>query len=382
MRLGADRTLFQVVQLAVLLGQRAGDRLGIAVGAATDELLAVLGIRLEQAETILAATDQPAVAMPVWESPANQPLLLDLLELALRDRVRRERGQLERLHRDVDRLQETLASRRTEDTTRLQPLKLAALAEFAAGAGHEINNPLAVISGQAQYLLKQLEVLDGPADEIDDAAAYLANLRRELAPSLHKIVGQTQRIHGILTELMQFARPVTPKLQRVDLANLVDETRQALQALADERQIRLIRDGAAPPIALHADPAQARAALTALWRNAIEAAPVGGWAGVRIEWDDAEHVALLVEDNGPGPGPVAQQHLFDPFFSGRIAGRGRGLGLPTAWRLACQQRGDLRFDGTHDGVTRFRLILPAAAPAPVPAYANGRNGTAHRGDIQ
>jgi signal transduction histidine kinase len=377
-RLGADRTLFQVAQLAVLLTPRA-DGPFLTVGAETSELVAVLCLDPSQVEAVLAGVRaQPAAAVP-WESPAGQPILIDLLELGLRDRDRRERAQLERLHRDVDRLHDTLTSRRRDETAQLQALKLAALAEFAAGAGHEINNPLAVISGQAQYLLKQLNVFDGPLEEIDSPAEYLANLRTELAPSLQKIIGQTQRIHGILTELMQFARPVSPKVQSVDAAEVVEDTRLALQGLADQRQVRLLAEGPALPAAIHADPTQVRAALSALLRNAIEAAPPGGWAGVRIEPQESDRLALVVEDNGPGPGPLAQEHLFDPFFSGRIAGRGRGLGLPTAWRLACQQRGDLRFDGAHDGVTRFRLILPAADSAP--AYANGLNGTAHHGEM-
>jgi signal transduction histidine kinase len=379
-RLGADRRLFQIVQLAVLLGQCGGTGPRLAVGAETSDLLAALHVSHGQAEAIIASIGQEPPPQLPSDSPATQPLLIDLLQIGLRDRARRERAQLERLHRDMDRVQETLARQRRDANGRLQALKLAALAEFAAGAGHEINNPLAVISGQAQYLLKQLDVLDGPAEEIDDPAEYLANLRRELAPSLAKIIGQTQRIHGILTDLMQFARPVTPRLQHVDAGDIIDETRQALQALADERQVRLVADGAGPPTAIHADPAQVRAALTALVRNAIEAAPPGGWASIRLECDhgngDGNGVALVVEDNGPGPGPLAQEHLFDPFFSGRIAGRGRGLGLPTAWRLACQQRGDLRFDGTHDGVTRFRLVLPTTSSA-VPVYANGCNGAAH-----
>jgi signal transduction histidine kinase len=376
-RLGADRTLFQVAQLAVLLAPRI-DVPGLAVGAETGELLAALHLSAAQVEAVLSGIRAQSAGGVHWETPVGQPILIELLELGLRDRDRREHAQLERLHRDVDRLHDTLTSRRRDEKAHLQALKLAALAEFAAGAGHEINNPLAVISGQAQYLLKQLNVFDGPLEEIDNPAEYLANLRTELAPSLQKIIGQTQRIHGILTELMQFARPVSPKVQAVDAGEVVEETRLALQSLADQRHVRLLAEGPALPAAIHADPAQVRAALSALLRNAIEAAPPGGWAGVRLEPHEADRLALVVEDNGPGPGPLAQEHLFDPFFSGRIAGRGRGLGLPTAWRLACQQHGELRFDGAHDGVTRFRLILPAADAAP--AYANGLNGTAHHGE--
>ena len=54
---------------------------------------------------------------------------------------------------------------------------------------------------------------------------------------------------------------------------------------------------------------------------------------------------------------MEREHLFDPFYSGRKAGRGRGLGLPTAWRLARQHGGDVRFAGAEP--TRFVLTLPA-----------------------
>ena len=88
-------------------------------------------------------------------------------------------------------MQEALVQQCSDDQERLQAMKLSSLAEFAAGAGHEINNPLAVISGQAQYVLKQLDWLDGPADEIENIGEYLENLRPKIVPSLHKIIGNS-----------------------------------------------------------------------------------------------------------------------------------------------------------------------------------------------
>ena len=55
---------------------------------------------------------------------------------------------------------------------------------------------------------------------------------------------------------------------------------------------------------------------------------------------------------------AAREHCFDPFYCGRSAGRGRGLGLPTAWQFARQNGGDLRHDPTADGPTRFVLTVP------------------------
>jgi len=90
--------------------------------------------------------------------------------------------------------------------------------------------------------------------------------------------------------------------------------------------------------------------------------PAEGWAGVRLETPSADTVAIVVEDNGAGPPPQQREHLFDPFYSGRSAGRGRGLGLPTAWRLARQHGGDVRFVSLPDGPTRFVLSLPVEPP--------------------
>jgi signal transduction histidine kinase len=111
-----------------------------------------------------------------------------------------------------------------------------------------------------------------------------------------------------------------------------------------------------------------RTSLSAVLRNAIEAAPAEGWASVRIEKRNRQMLDVIIEDNGKGPAANIREHLFDPFFSGRSAGRGRGMGLPTAWRLSRQMGGDVRFDGLHNGVTRFVLTLPLAA---TPTYAHG-----------
>ena len=134
--------------------------------------------------------------------------------------------------------------------------------------------------------------------------------------------------------------------------------------------------GPEPPAALTllVDPGQIRTALAGLLRNAIEAAPAGGWASLRVQRDSRAGVTLIVEDSGPGPTAADCEHLFDPFYSGRKAGRGRGLGLPTAWQLARQHGGDVRFDATTNIPTRFLLNLPPETIAPPLPHLTERNG--------
>jgi signal transduction histidine kinase len=67
---------------------------------------------------------------------------------------------------------------------------------------------------------------------------------------------------------------------------------------------------------------------------------------------------IVFEDSGIGPPAGHREDLFNPFYSGREAGRGRGLGLPTAWRLAHEHGGDVAYDPVPGGPTRFVLTLP------------------------
>jgi signal transduction histidine kinase len=358
---GADPDLFRIVQLAVGLVQERAGGLRLGVGADVAELAAALSLTADDLAELRREAGRESPAPDAWESPAGTPLLADLLALAAENSRLRDVPTVARLEGEHDRLHQALEQGRAEQARLLQGQKLAALAEFAAGAGHEINNPLAVISGQAQYLLRQIQKSevrsqksDGEAPESIDSCL----LTSDFSTSLHTIIGQTQRIHVLLNELMQFARPPRPKKQAADAAGLVREVAATLTDAAAGRKVRLVCPEPAEPLALHVDPGQARTALTCLLRNAIEAAPADGWAGVRLEAPAPDRLDLVVEDNGTGPPPVQREHLFDPFFSGRQAGRGRGLGLPTAWRLAREQGGDVRFDTPPGGPTRFVLSLP------------------------
>ncbi len=358
--LGADRRLFQVVQLAVLLHQQASGGLGLAIGATADDLQSALGLTRDRVEQVLEQTLRTAPALPSGEPPLHNPLLRDLLLLALESRRQNDPPLLACLHAEVDTLQRALEDQCASEQERLQAQKLTALAELAAGAGHEINNPLAVISGQAQYLLRQLQLAEGPvaAESLNGAAPGPS--RDHLRQSLQTIVSQTQRIHQILNELMQFARPPQPQRQEIEVGELLRAVSTSLQGLAGQRGVRLVCADAPAGCRLQGDPNQLHTALACLLRNAVEAAPPEGWAEVRVLKGTDHSWDLVVEDNGQGPTSLAREHLFDPFFSGRCAGRGRGLGLPTAWQLARQHGGNLWFDGAAPGLTRFVLRWPAA----------------------
>lgn len=231
---------------------------------------------------------------------------------------------------------------------RLEAEKLASLAEFAAGAGHEINNPIAVISGRAQLLL------EGERDH---------ERRRELAV----INTQAMRVYEMISDLMLFARPPRPQLADCDLVKLVDRVVGEISMRAAERQVVVERQGVAGPAVIRADATQIVVALRTLCDNALGAMAGGGRLAITIDQSAkplAGHqlgFAVTVRDTGPGISPEVRRHLFDPFYSGRPAGRGLGMGLAKCWRIVTNHAGAMEVESEPGHGAAFTVYLPAAA---------------------
>jgi signal transduction histidine kinase len=240
---------------------------------------------------------------------------------------------------------------------RLEEEKLEALAEFAAGAGHEINNPLAVISGRAQLFLRH---------EQDPER------RRDLAV----INSQARRVHEMIADLMLFARPPEPRLSQCDLAVVINELVAELADRAAERDVELsVR--IPPDISrVSADATQLQVAMRAVCDNALNALDSGGRIEIElyevlsgtkrqgevgkplpIKGEGARYGAIAIRDNGPGMSPEVRRHAFDPFFSGRGAGRGLGNGLSKCWRIVTGHGGSVDIDSTPAGTT-VTMLLP------------------------
>jgi signal transduction histidine kinase len=227
----------------------------------------------------------------------------------------------------------------------LEAEKLESLAEWAAGAGHEINNPLAVITGRAQLLAR---------DEPDPER------RRELAV----IRTQAQRVHEMIADLMLFARPPEPELEPCPLAELLAQIVRELKPRAEERQVQVHLD--LPGVAeVEADPVQLAVAIRAVCDNALEAAQPGGRVSITCRTSlqaavgpPERWIEVVVSDDGPGISAEVRRHLFDPFYSGRQAGRGLGMGLAKCWRIVTRHGGQLGVTSEPDTGTTVVMRLP------------------------
>jgi signal transduction histidine kinase len=333
-RLGAPPGLIEVVRAAIAACEAGPCNFGLSRKNPfpTDRELTRLARSFLPAE---GPSGQPSTP---GEDEVPGPILVQLLGAVARVRRAEAAGRLERLHALLDRAVDQLRVEGERFDAKLRDAKLTALAEVAAGAGHEINNPLAVISGNAQHLLTRT------ADPDSQRA-------------LDTIIRQSRRISGIVSDMMQYARPRPPTTRSFELGECVGRVVEDYRHLATAAGVDIGFTPPRDPIHLAADPVQVGRALAAVIRNGLEACRPGGWVRVDVERLSGR-VAVVVEDGGPGPTGPAVDHMFDPFFSGRTAGRGRGLGLPTAWRLMRQNGGDVRYEPTDGGPTRFVLELP------------------------
>jgi signal transduction histidine kinase len=216
--------------------------------------------------------------------------------------------------------------------------------ELAYGASHEINNPLANISGRAQSLLR---------DERDPR-------RRRLLASIDS---QALRAHEMISDLMLFARP--PLLEKVSakLDEVVYQAISDLQAIATDRAITLSADTPPEPAIALFDPLQMLIAIKAVVQNAIDAIGNDGVVTISLR-REGMNVVIRVADTGPGISDTVRRHLFDPFFSGREAGRGLGFGLSKCWRIVTLHGGTVKVEHTSPAGTVLALRIPATGGEP------------------
>ncbi len=239
----------------------------------------------------------------------------------------------------------------------LREAKRAALKQFAYGLSHEINNPLANISTRAQTLL-----------------------RNEASPdrqrTLQRIVEQTMRAHEMVADLMFYAHPPEPQKRTVSLPKILRSVIKDADTSLSQRGIELTIAPSSQEVTVVADQAMLVEAVRALVRNAIEAigcdgrvelasfseTPPGERAGgepahssqADSSQADRPHAVIVVRDSGPGLSDAARVHAFDPYFSGREAGRGLGVGLCRVERIAQLHGGDVSLQSGPAGcVARF-----------------------------
>lgn len=362
-----------LVILDRMLPDMAGDQLCRIIKERTDRTF--LPVLMLTARATLA--DRIAGLEAGADDYVTKPFHNDELVARVRALLRIRKSELERietlltLERQHSELKAAYEQLRSAQAQLVQASKMAALGELVAGVAHELNNPLAIILGNA-------ELLPEPENEDDRRA-------------VQQIIAATQRGRRVVQSLVTFARHDKIEFDWHQPSDLVERTLDLRRGSFRTGDIRLKLSYDADVPKIWVDGPQIQQVLLSLLINAEQA--LYGWRSPQIVIDvytarapidrptvlprlerAANHptgdpiVVIDLADNGPGlPQPVLER-LFEPFVTTRPVGQGIGMGLATAHAIVGQHNGQLLVSSMPERGATFRIALPVLhhTDTPVP----------------
>jgi PAS domain S-box-containing protein len=244
--------------------------------------------------------------------------------------------------------------------------RLSSVGQLAAGIAHEIGTPLNIISGNAEYLMMDLDQKDPKMKE------------------LSIIIDQTDRITSLIQQMMDFARNTEPRFEKIDLNQVIENTLSMTRHHLKKNRISLGTrfDQTVPQIV--ADPYQLQQVFLNMIFNAIHAMPDGGTLSIETSPDEPNGTVLVrVLDDGKGISEEEMKNIFNPFYTTKDVGQGSGLGLSVSHRIVENHRGRIEVESRVGEGSCFTLILPIqtkeGAPEPAEQYQVNRRGSSSQG---
>lgn len=240
----------------------------------------------------------------------------------------------------VQELWESLENVKRLQTHFVQSEKLASLGQLAAGAAHEINNPLTAILGYSDLLIEE----------------HPAQTRAHTLGE--KIRDQARRTKDLVTNLLSFARQVPVEKQLLDLNTVLTGAVQLRNLDLREKNIRIELESRSVLPAVRGDPNQLLQVFYHLISNAVDAMETNG-GGVLLIRTLREKGNVVVEVSDTGPGMKEPDKVFDPFYTTKPVGKGTGLGLSICYGVMQEHGGHITGFNRAEGGCTFRLELPA-----------------------
>ena len=253
--------------------------------------------------------------------------------------------------RHQTQLYRELAERLAETNRRLEQAqaearrseRLAALGQLSAGLAHEIRNPLGVIKGSAEMLSQKLQASDELAREL---AGYIST--------------EVNRLSALVTEFLDFARPLHAQPQPANLTALLDRVLQIVADRAKGKPVRVEREYSSGLPLVPLDESLCEQAFLNLVQNAYEAMEEqGGTLRVRVHpanKNDQSGVELQLADTGPGVPEELREEIFNPFVTTKKSGV--GLGLSIVSKIVDGHQGSIHVENAPGGGAVFTLFFP------------------------
>lgn len=272
-----------------------------------------------------------------------------------------------------------VSGRRVSESRRTDAERLASLGTFAAGMAHEINNPLAYITGNLDFISRQLRTLKEAFEAMSPAPGNLARSLSEVLEAASEGKSGAERMARVVRDLAAFGRPSRGDA-RVDVLAAVDWAVRIIRHELGERAGIACELSPLPQVL--GDEKSVTQAIVHLLRNAVQAgtevALRGAHVAIVTETDAAGWALVSVVDHGGGIEPELRSRIFEPFFTTRALSGGSGLGLSICHGIVKGMGGEITLDSRVGHGSTFRVRLPpatsgAAATLPV-TPAKGRRG--------
>lgn len=230
--------------------------------------------------------------------------------------------------------------------------RMTAVGNMAAALAHEIGTPLGVISNTAEYLMLDMDEDDSRREELD------------------AIVHETDRIGGLVRELLSYSRPEEPEMDPLRMEEVISRVQRLIYHASGKQgtELRIRVDPELPSVL--GDANQLEQVILNLCMNALQAVEQGGEVKMLARQScpigpdgrELEGLELVVEDTGPGVPPTNLPKLFDPFFTTKV--NGTGLGLSVCKTLVEEHGGNISAHNRTEGGSSFTVWLPALSDGP------------------
>ncbi len=218
--------------------------------------------------------------------------------------------------------------------------KLAALGELSAGVAHEINNPLGIILGYTQLMLKE----DSGFEE-----------------DLKIIEKHVKNCKDVVSDLLSFARKGSLKKSRVDVTKVIDEVIKFLANHTDFRNVEIQMEGVEQkPLMIYGNEQELAQVIINLLINACHAVKKEGRIEIETQQGADGQILITVKDNGTGIRKKHFPRIFDPFFTTKPVGQGTGLGLSVGYGIIHRHGGDITARNRETKGAAFTIRLPMA----------------------
>jgi len=244
-----------------------------------------------------------------------------------------------RLRRESEKLKDSNRRSRGFYEQLLNSRKLAAIGRMAAGAAHEINNPLAIISGRVQLLMKM---------EGDESKQH----------HLDMIRSQCDRMSKIISDILTFGKPEAPAITAASLAEVIEAAAELVAEHAAEKEIPIRAEIPDDLPEIAADSSKLEQAFRNLIANGVDACEPGGEVAISARLGEkGKFVSVSIADNGKGMDRETLEKIFEPFFTTK-AGTGTGLGLAICHSIIASHGGKIRVRSTPGEGTAFTVSVP------------------------